>query len=114
MLYSAWGNALDNNDITVLVVDDESFICQAVQAHLELAGFRVLATPCARQALDIVHTQTVHIAFIDINMPNMDGLQLLEHIKHRRGDVLVIMMTAYTSVKKVLLSRLHGAHDFVI
>ena len=51
---------------------------------------------------------------MDIHMPVMDGLGLLEEIKKIRGDATVIMMTAYTSLTKVLMSRIHGAFDYIL
>lgn len=105
---------MDPKNIRVLVVDDEKGILEALQTHLELDGYSVDTCGSAKEALDMFQKQPYHIIMTDINMPVMDGLVLLEEIKRLRGDTIVIMITAYTSLTKVLMSRAHGASDYVL
>ncbi len=100
--------------VRILVVDDEEEILQALQVHLELEGYYVETSISAAQALNKIDEKGFHIVLTDINMPAMDGIELLEEIKRRTGDAIVIMITAYTSMMKVLSSRLYGASDFVL
>ena len=101
-------------EVKILVVDDEKGILEALQTHLELEGYHVDIANSAKDALEYFQKEPYHIVLTDINMPIMDGLVLLEEIKALRGDTVVIMMTAYTSLTKVLLSRAHGATDYVL
>ena len=105
---------MDANNIRILVVDDEKGILEALQTHLELDGYQVDIANTAKDALALFQKEPYHLVLTDINMPVMDGLVLLEEIKAIRGDTIVIMMTAYTSLTKVLLSRAHGASDYVL
>lgn len=105
---------MDPKNIRILVVDDEKGILEAVQTHLELDGYAVDVSNTAKEALEMFQQQPYHIVLTDINMPVMDGLVLLEEIKGLRGDTIVIMITAYTSLTKVLMSRAHGAGDYVL
>ncbi len=100
--------------IKVLVVDDEKGIIDAVKTHLELDGFLVRIANSAEEGLELIKEDRFHIALLDINMPVMDGLELLERIKKTHGDTMVIMMTAYTSLSKVLMSRINGAADYIL
>ena len=105
---------MDNSQIRILIVDDEKGILDALQTHLELDNYQVDIASSAKDALELFQKEPYHIVLTDINMPVMDGLVLLEEIKALRGDTIVIMMTAYTSLTKVLLSRAHGASDYVL
>lgn len=105
---------MDAKNIRVLVVDDEKGILEALQTHLELDGYSVDVSSSAKEALEMFKKQPYHLVLTDINMPVMDGLVLLEELKAMRGDTIVIMITAYTSLTKVLMSRAHGATDYVL
>jgi len=105
---------MDKSKIRVLIVDDERNILEALKTHFELDGYSVTIAESALKAIELVKEIPFHIVFTDINMPVMDGLELLEKVKILRGEAVVIMITAYTSVSKVLMSRLHGASDYVL
>lgn len=102
------------SNLRILIVDDERGILDALQTHLELDGYQVDVANSAKEALDLFQKEPYHIVLTDINMPVMDGLVLLEEIKAIRGDTVVVMITAYTSLTKVLMSRIHGASDYVL
>lgn len=105
---------MEKSKVRILIVDDEEDLLQALQSHLELDGFTVEVANAARVALEKIEERSYHIVLTDINMPEMDGIELLERVKERRGETLVIMITAYTSLMKVLNSRVHGAMDYVL
>lgn len=105
---------MNAKDVRIMIVDDEKGILETLKTHLELDGYHVDTANSAKETLDIFQKQPYHIVLTDINMPVMDGLVLLEEIKAIRGDTIVIMITAYTSLTKVLMSRIHGASDYVL
>jgi len=105
---------MEKNEVHILLVDDEEDILTSLKTHLELDGYRVDVANTAAVALEKVRTTKVNIVLTDINMPQMDGIELLEEIKKIHGDIIVIMITAYTSLMKVANSRFHGASDYVL
>ena len=105
---------MEKSDVRILVADDEEDILNSLKTHLELDGYSVDVAISAAEALDKIRGRKFHIVLTDINMPQMDGIELLEEIKKTRGDVIVIMITAYTSLMKVANSRFHGAADYVL
>ena len=105
---------MDKSNIRILVVDDEEDILQALKTHLEMDGFYVEVANSALRALEKIEDQAFHIILTDINMPKMDGLEFLEKVKALRGETIVIMITAYTSLIKVLNSRIYGAADYLL
>lgn len=105
---------MEKNDVRILVVDDEADILKSLKTHLELDGFWVDVAPSAKEALAKIKSTRFHIVLTDINMPEMDGIEMLEEIKKFRGDTIVIMITAYSSLMKVANSRFQGATDYVL
>ena len=105
---------MEKNNVRILVVDDEEDILTALQTHLEMDGYYVEVANSAMVALEKIQAQAFHVVLTDINMPKMDGLELLEKIKAVRGETIVIMITAYTSLIKVLNSRIYGAADYLL
>ena len=105
---------MKKSDVHILVVDDEEDILKSLKTHLELDGYGVDVASSAAEALDKIRLEKIHIVLADINMPQMDGIEMLEQIRKIRGDVIVIMITAYTSLMKVANSRCHGATGYVL
>ena len=105
---------MEKSKVRVLVVDDEEGILQSLKTHLELDGYQVEISDSAAGALEKLETQAFHMVLADINMPGMDGIELLEEIKKIRGETIVIMITAYSSLMKVVNSRVFGAADYVL
>lgn len=105
---------MEKSDVRILVVDDEEDILRSMETHLELEGFTVELASSAAEAIEKFRARPFHIVLADINMPEMDGIELLERIRKIRGDTIVIMITAFTSLMKVGSSRYHGASDYVL
>lgn len=98
----------------ILAVDDDEILLEALKIHLELQGYQVFTAGGAEEALELFKKEKFPTILMDINMPHKDGVSLLEEIKSIAQDTTVIMMTAYTSITKVLMSRLHGALDYIL
>lgn len=105
---------MEKNEVRILIVDDEEDILTSLKTHLELDGYTVDVANTAADALEKVRSVKINIVLTDINMPQMDGVELLEEIKKFHGDIIVIMITAYTSLMKVANSRFHGAADYIL
>ncbi len=105
---------MEKTDLKILIVDDEQDVLEALKTHLELDGFQVETALSGEEALTCVEQKAYHIVFSDINMPVMDGIELLKRIKKSRGEVLVVMITAYSSLHKVWMCRACGAYDYLL
>lgn len=80
---------------TVLVVDDELEIQGLFVDTLTPLGYNVLTAGDGESAISVVEAQKPDIAFIDIRMPGMDGVELLSRLKTIVKDLRVIMITGY-------------------
>lgn len=79
----------------ILVCDDDAFLRQAVRAHLEAAGFLVEEAQSGAACLRMLETSAPDLVLLDLQMPEMSGLETLRAMHRRQIDVPVIVMTAY-------------------
>jgi DNA-binding response OmpR family regulator len=80
---------------TILVVDDEESIRLLYKEELVDAGYRVLLAPDGESALKIIEEKRPDLVTLDIRMPGMDGIEVLQKIKRMDKSIPVIMSTAY-------------------
>jgi DNA-binding NtrC family response regulator len=98
----------------VLIVDDMSDMRKFLSRLLGRAMAVDLYTASdAEQALKIIDENEISVVLADVRMPKMDGLQLLDKIKHLDPSVIVIMMTAFGSIESAVRSLKLGAYDYV-
>ena len=98
----------------ILVVDDEQEILAALDTHLSLIGYEVKTCDNPEEALNLISIEKFHIALLDINMPNMTGIELLRKIKSIKPTVQVIMITAYSTLEKAIDCWEAGASDYIL
>ncbi len=101
--------------LTILIVDDEIEIIKTLTRFLEIDDrFIIKSTIDPIDALDIVKKEKIHILLTDIMMPGMDGIDLLTRVKSVDGLTQVIMMTAFSTVSKVVTCLGRGANDYIL
>lgn len=99
----------------IMVVDDESVITSLVEVFLESNGFKnILCLNDSKQALQAIHSFDPDLMLLDILMPTLGGLELLEKIRadEAHDDLVVLMLSAASKSLKYKALRL-GAVDFV-
>ncbi|NWF52076.1 MAG: response regulator [Nitrospirae bacterium] len=100
-------------DIRVLVVDDEEYIRLSLRELLAYLGYQVVTATNGEDALKKLEENRFDVAFVDVKMPEMNGIQLLARIKERFSNVSVIMMTGYATVENAIDAVKLGAYDFL-
>jgi two-component system response regulator HydG len=98
---------------SILIVDDEPSIVEALQKVLSKEGFEVLTASNGRQALELLRRQPIHAMITDLRMPGMTGDDLLKAAKTLVPELEVIVMTAYGTVENAVEAMKLGAYDFV-
>lgn len=83
------------NDQLVLIVDDNSDIRQIYQMKFKVEGFRTLGASNGREALEVIHAEHPDVVLLDIQMPEMDGLQVLERLRadEQLKDMPVVILS---------------------
>ena len=97
----------------VLVVDDKQMMRDSVGATLQRAGYTVIVATNGRDAVGKIARHQPAVVVTDLKMPEMTGLELLQHLREADSDLPVILMTAYGSVSDAVEAMKHGAFDFV-
>jgi DNA-binding NtrC family response regulator len=98
---------------TILVVDDEERICEAVERALERIGYQVESSLSAIDALEKIHKGSFDMVICDIKMPAMDGMALLDRIKEYDSNILVLMITGYASIDSAVEAVKKGAQEYI-
>lgn len=99
---------------TVLIVEDDPSLREALSDTLELAGYAVTAAADAAAALAVLDRETVGMVVSDVQMPSMDGHTLLKRIRSRNPELPVVLMTAYGTVQKAVDAMRCGAADYLL
>ena len=100
-------------DETILVVDDDPDIREILKDRLESMHYRVLEAGDGVEGLEIIEKQSPRLVFLDIEMPGMDGLKVLEEIRRRELEATVVMITAYATIERAVRAMRDGAYDFI-
>jgi PAS domain S-box-containing protein len=100
-------------DNKLLLVDDEEGIRKVLGIALSDAGYTVFSAKNGEEALRIFRKETPPIVLTDIKMPGMDGIELLQKIKHENPDTEVIMITGHGDMDLAIKSLKYQAVDFV-
>jgi UDP-3-O-acyl N-acetylglucosamine deacetylase len=98
---------------TVLVVDDEAQIRTSLRGILAEEGLRVLEAEDGRQALDMIHREHPELVILDIWMPEMDGLQLLQQLHDATPSPEVVMISGHGNIETAVKATKLGAFDFI-
>lgn len=97
----------------ILVVDDEHSVRWAFEKALQKAGYEVMLAENGLKGLKLYESFKPDITFVDIRMPEMDGLQVLKNIRERDPEAQVVVMTAYTDMETTVSAMKLGAYDFL-
>jgi two-component system NtrC family response regulator/two-component system response regulator HydG len=97
----------------VIVIDDEVNAAAALETLLREDGYEVSRAHDARSGLALLEQTDADVVLTDLRMPGMDGLELLQRIKEIRPEVMVLLMTAYGTVKTAVRAMKLGAEDYL-
>lgn len=97
----------------ILVVDDEAHICDIFYRILTKGGYKVSTAANGKKALEITKKKKPDLVLLDLKLPDLDGIKVLRQIKEIRKDIMVIVITAYGTVKTAREAMKLGAYDYI-
>src|SRR5215471_716224 len=100
-------------DGTILVVDDEAKIRTTLRGVLSDEGFQVLDTDEGTKVPELVATQKPHLVILDIWMPQVSGIELLERLKTQEPELPVIVISGHGTIETAVRATKLGATDFI-
>mgnify|MGYP003476691782 FL=1 len=98
---------------SVLVIDDELQICESINMILEYEGYDVESTTSANDGLEKFSSKEFSAVLLDIQMPEMNGFEVLKKIKEQKQSASVIIISAHGSVENAIKATRLGAFDFL-
>ncbi|HET9599324.1 MAG TPA: sigma-54 dependent transcriptional regulator [Anaeromyxobacteraceae bacterium] len=100
--------------VRVLVVDDEEIVRESLSGWLRKDGYAVMPAAEGRSALDALRGEAFAVVLLDLKMPGMDGLAVLEEAKRVRPEASYVVMTAYATVDTAVAAMKLGAYDYLV
>lgn len=97
----------------VLVVDDDKVLQQSVRQALEFHHFNVEVADNGKEAVQKIYRDKYDLVVMDVNMPEMDGIQALTEIKKHDPSVIVLILTAYSNVTDAVKAVKEGAYNYL-
>jgi len=99
--------------VRIAVIDDEITVCRRLKHALEKDGYEVEAFQQGESFWERMIQEPFHIIFLDLNLPDVDGLDILSKIKKRYDNVEVIIITGYGSIDSAIRAIKIGAYHYV-
>ncbi len=97
----------------ILVVDDEESIREFLEIMLKKEGFEITLAEDGAVAKDILGKKTFDMIISDLQMPNMNGIELLKHVKDSSPDTVFMMITAFGTTETAVEAMKMGAYDYI-
>ena len=98
----------------ILVVDDEPVARQSLTDILKLEGYTVASAPNGQAAVEFIRTHNVDLLIVDLKMPGMDGLEVVQVVNQVSPDTEVILLTAYGSTETAIQALRLRIHDYLL
>nr|WP_319401171.1 sigma-54 dependent transcriptional regulator [uncultured Carboxylicivirga sp.] len=101
------------NKLKVLILDDESRITEKLKYHLEKRNFEVTTANTPKEGLEKLHEIKPGVLILDVMLPGMNGLDILEKVKAEYPNLEIIMISGYGDMDMVIQAMRKGASDFI-
>ena len=98
---------------TILVVDDEASIRRTLREILEYEDYEVEEAEDGEEALEAIQAHQYDLVFLDVKMPEVDGMEVLEEIADSAADLPVVMISGHGTIETAVEATKLGAYDFI-
>jgi len=102
------------NPVSILVVDDELLIRETLAEYLSQEGFQVVTCAEGEEALALAAKKCFDVALCDVQLPGIDGMELLERLLKISPETFVLLITAYATVENAVEAFQRGAQDYLM
>lgn len=102
------------NKATLLIVEDNVDMCQTLAENFRKIGHKVFTTTTGSAAQEILQTELIDLVLLDLRLPDITGLRILDFVKEKDPDILVIMITANTNAQPAVEAMKAGAYDYLM
>jgi DNA-binding NtrC family response regulator len=99
--------------LSILVVDDDRDVCEYLEDFLSHEGYHVTSLTDPTQAVDVLREGDFHVLILDLMMPKLSGIDLLERVRKVDDDLAVIILTGYPSLETATASIQHEVSAYI-
>ena len=99
--------------VRILVVDDDPDIRELLSDRLQLMGFDVICAKDGQEALGILRQETPALTLLDLQLPGVGGMEVLQTIRQEGHETTVIVITAWATAERAVAAMRAGAYDFI-
>ena len=99
--------------IKILIIDDEKLVRWSLQQKLSKEGYEVESAPTGEEGINLIREDGYDLVLLDLRLPGMDGVQVLQEIRKLEKEVAVIMLTAETAISRAVECVRLGAHNYL-
>lgn len=96
----------------ILVIDDEKSVCESLRMVLS-DRYKVITAASGKEGLDVISNNDIDIVFLDILMPDINGIEVLQEIRKNNQDIIVVMLTAISKLSTAVDAMKIGAYDYI-
>jgi DNA-binding response OmpR family regulator len=104
----------ESTEALILVVDDEEQIRSVLARYLTLMGYQVDTASSGEKALDLLRQKPYDVAVLDIRMPGLDGVEVMERALQMSPDLAIIFLTGYASIESAIAAVRANAIDYLL
>lgn len=97
----------------ILIVEDEIDLCDTIAEGLQLDGYAVDTCYDGEEAYELITVETYDLVVLDLNLPSMDGIDILTQVRKHNKDVKILILSARDSVFDKVLGLDSGANDYL-
>lgn len=98
---------------SILIIDDEDGIRFSLRGILEDEGYTVYDVASSKKALGLFKKHQIDICFLDVWLPDIDGLEMLQILQEQYQDIPIIMISGHATIETAVKAIKHGAYDFI-
>jgi DNA-binding NarL/FixJ family response regulator len=113
-IFRHWFRFMDKEKKIILLVDDEEIIRTSLGLAIQEAGHEIVTAGDGESAIAVLQENTVDLVITDLMMEPVDGIQLLDRIKHLNSRIPVIILTAYGDMNSAIDALRLGADDYLL
>ncbi|GIK16721.1 MAG: acetoacetate metabolism regulatory protein AtoC [Planctomycetota bacterium] len=100
-------------NVRILIIEDEQLIRWSLRQKFESLGYQVTEAQSGTEALEALNGGVYDLIMLDYRLPDMTGLDVLSHVREHDSDVVVIMMTAFSTIESAVDAMKLGAYDYI-
>lgn len=99
--------------LSILIVEDEPLVRWSLETELGKEGYTVKVVESGEEALELINENNIDLVILDVGLPGISGIDVLENIRAEGRDLPVIIITAYEDVASAVTSMRLGAYDYI-